>query len=246
MSIQNKYAVVTGASTGIGRAIALELGKTGMLVGLVARKKEKLEETKKLIESAGGKASILPLDLTDISQIQTLSTQLKNMWGHVDILVNVAGIYHDKTKAHYHIPFTDYSVKEIKNTYEVGTNGTTFLTHALLPLMTTGSHIINISGTFESGAKGWLPYYVSKRAIEDFTVGLSEELHDAGISVNCISPSDVATETYKKFFPEYAADALDPKKIGEFVVDLCNRQPPVSGKIYIIKKDKEPYEGFHV
>ncbi len=245
MTIQNKYAVFTGASTGIGRTIAIELGRTGAHVGLVARSKDKLEETKKLVEKTGGKASVFPLDLCDINQIQKLGALLKTRCGRIDILVNVAGIYHDQTKAYYHIPFSQYSVEEIKNTYDVGTNGTTFLTHALLPLMIAGSHIINISGTFESGAKGWLPYYVSKRAIEDFTVGLSEELKDQGIFVNCISPSDTATETYKKFFPEYAADAMDPKRVGEFVVKLCSTQSQVTGKIFVFKKDKDPYEGFH-
>ena len=70
--------------------------------------------------------------------------------------------------------------------------------------MHAGSKIINISGTFESGAKGWLPYYVSKKAIENLTVGLSQELRDKQIQVNCISPSDTLTESYQKFFPEYA------------------------------------------
>ncbi len=240
-----KHALVTGASTGIGRAIAIELGKIGVYVGLIARSKNKLEETKNLMESVGDKASIFPLNLRNINEIQRLARKLKTQWGKVDILVNVAGIYHDQIKAHYHIPFSQYTVDEIKNTYEVGTNGTTFLTHAFLPLMSKGSHIINISGTFENGAKGWLPYYVSKRAIEDFTVGLAEELKDQGISVNCISPSDTATETYKKFFPEYAAEAMEPKRIGEFITKLCTKQPPITGKIFVLKKNKEPYEGFH-
>ncbi len=245
MKLSQKYAIVTGASTGIGQAIALELGKAGGTVGLIARSKEGLEKTKRLIETAGCSALVFPLNLCDTEAIYQFAETIKTSWKRVDMLVNVAGIYHDETKAYYHIPFTQYTVEEIKNTYEVGTNGTTFLTHALLPLMPKESHVINISGTFESGAKGWLPYYVSKRTIEDFTVGLAEELKDQEIFVNCVSPSDVATQTYKKFFPEYAADALDPKNIGQFIVNLSSKSNPPTGKIFVLKKGKKPYEGFH-
>ena len=112
-----KYAIVTGASTGIGRAIAIELGKAGFHVGLVARSKEKLVETKRLVESVRSKAAVFPLDLRNINAIQRLAKTLETQWGRIDILVNVAGVYHDKTKAHYNIPFTQYTMNEIKNTY---------------------------------------------------------------------------------------------------------------------------------
>ncbi|MBI5620021.1 SDR family oxidoreductase [Candidatus Gottesmanbacteria bacterium] len=135
MNLKSAKAIVTGSSGGIGRAIALELGKQGTHVGLIARSEDKLQETKKLVEETGGHATIFPLDLRRIEDIYHLAEKLKTEWGHVNILVNVAGIYHDAAKAHYNIPFTKYSTEEIKNTYEVGTNGTTFLTHALLPLM---------------------------------------------------------------------------------------------------------------
>lgn len=245
MNPRKKYAIVTGASTGIGRAVAIELGKTKIYVGLVARSKDKLEETKQLIEVAGGSASVFPLDLRNTDEIERLAKTLRAQWGRVDMLINVAGVYHDKTKAHYNIPFVKYTTGEIKNTYDVG-NATTFLTHALLPLMEKDSHVISISGTFESGNSGWLPYFVSKRSIEDFTVGLAQELQDKGIFVNCISPSDTATETYKKFFPEYAADAMDPKRIGEFIVELVKNHQPPTGKVFVLKNGKDPCEAFHI
>lgn len=104
--------------------------------------------------------------------------------------------------------------------------------------MPSGSSVINISGTFENGAKGWLPYYVSKKAIEDFTVGLSEELEDKGIRVNCISPSDTATEAYKKYFPEYIDESVDPSEIADFALKLVKDETMGSGRIEVVKKDK--------
>ncbi len=245
MKILNKFTIVTGASTGIGRAIAIAIGKPGITVGLIARSKTGLKETLSIIQKFGGSGKIFPLDLRDIPAIYALAQQIKKELGEIHILANVAGVYHNSQKAFYNIPFEKYSKEEILNIYGVGTNGTTFLTHALLPIMKRGSHIINLSGTFENGNSGWLPYYVSKRAIEDFTVGLAQELAPKGIFVNCVSPSDTATETYKTFFPEYYDEAMDPKKIGEFVVELCAKKEPPTGKVFVLKKDVTPYEAFH-
>lgn len=245
MNRSKKYAVVTGASAGIGRAIAIALGGIGFTVGLVARSKEGLETTLREITFNGGEGKIFSLDLRNVPSIYTFAKEIQQEWKELHVLVNVAGVYHDATKAYYDRPFEKYLTEEIRNIYEVGTNGTTFLTHALLPLMKKGSHIINLSGTFENGNSGWLPYYVSKRAIEDFTIGLAQELEPRGMFVNCISPSDTATETYKKFFPQYIDEALDPNIIGEFAVKLTSAPTPPSGKVFVLKKGKEPYEGFH-
>lgn len=245
MKRSEKYAVVTGASKGIGRAIGVALGKTGIIVGLVARSNEGLKATLHEITKAGGNGEIFPLDLKNVPAIYLLAREIKKKWGELNLLINVAGVYHDTTKAYYDRPFEKYSPEEIRTIYEVGTNGTTFLTHSILPLMKKGSHIINLSGTFENGNSGWLPYYVSKRAIEDFTIGLAQELAPRGVFVNCVSPSDTATEAYKKFFPQYFDEAMDPKKIGDFIVELIGKKNPATGKVFVLKKDTAPYEAFH-
>ena len=110
--------------------------------------------------------------------------------------------------------------------------------------MKAKSKIINLSGTFENGGKGWIPYYVSKRAIEDLTIGLSEELKEKDIQVNTISPSDTATDAYKKFFPEYIKDSIPPEKIADFALKLAQNDN-ITGKVFVLKKDQEPVEGFH-
>lgn len=242
---QKVHCIVTGASAGIGRAVAIALGSAGLTVGLVARSKDGLTTTLDKITNAGGVGKIFPLDLRNVPAIYSLAKEIKRDWKKIHILVNIAGVYHDATKAYYDKPFEKYSTEEILNIYEVGTNGTTFLTHALLPLMKKGSHIINLSGTFENGNSGWLPYYVSKRAIEDFTVGLAQELAPRGIFVNCVSPSDTATEAYNKFFPEYHHEAMDPNTIGEFIAELCTMNESPTGKVFVLKKDTAPYEAFH-
>lgn len=111
--------------------------------------------------------------------------------------------------------------------------------------MGAGSKVINLSGTFENGGKGWLPYYVSKRALEDLTVGLAQELEDKNIQVNCISPSDTATTSYEKFFPEFMDEAIDPIKIAQKCVELSDPDNKTTGKVFVMKKDKSPLETFH-
>lgn len=235
MKLKDKFAIVTGASTGIGRAISLVLAKEGAYIALIARRQDRLEETKQLIESAGCKADVFVCDLSDINSINNLIEEIKKQTKQIDILVNVAGIWHGKDEVYAGKDFDTFEQKVILDTYNVGIVAPTLLAHAFVPLMPKKSKIINISGTFESGAKGWLPYFVSKKAIEDLTIGLSQELEDKDIQVNCISPSDTATEAYKKYFPQYIRDAVEPKEIAKNVLELCLIDT-LTGTIKVIKQ----------
>lgn len=244
--MKNKFAIVTEASTGIGRAIAIELAKSGVHVGLIARTEIRLRETKKLVEKEGGKAEVFTTDLSRVDSINSLISQVKSKINRVDILVNVAGIWHGKDEAYAGKDFEAFPQQIILDTYTVGTIAPTLLVHAFIPLMPKNAKIINISGTFESGAKGWLPYFVSKKAIEDLTIGLAEELKDKDIQVNAISPSDTATDAYRKYFPQYVPEAIEPVEIAKQVAYLCfDKANNITGKVFVMKKGKRPYEGYH-
>ncbi len=242
MKLKNKFAVVTGASTGIGRAVAIELAKEGFYIALVGRANDKLLVTKNLIVKEGGQAEVILGDFSNIDSLRRLITTIKERTSNVDVLVNVAGIWHGKDEVYAGKDFESFEEKVILDTYSVGLTTPTLLACAFIPLMPEGSSIINLSGTFENGGKGWLPYYVSKRAIEDLTIGLSQELIDKGIKVNCVSPSDTATEEYKRFFPEDAEGAQTPEQVAKLFVELVKKD--VTGNVYVIKKGKVE-EGFH-
>ena len=241
--MKNKFAVVTGASTGIGRAIAIELGKNGATVVLVARNKEKLEETKRLVEQAGGKGIVIETDLSDINSVNKLISSIKEITNKIDVIVNIAGIWHGDSEVFAGKDFETFNQQIILDTFSVGLIAPTLLVHGLVSIMSQGSNIVNLSGTFENGAKGWLPYYVSKRGIEDLTQGLAAELKDKQINVNCISPSDTATEEYKKYFPEDAVDANSPEIIAKEIVELINSNQ--TGQFVVVKKNNLIKEGYH-
>lgn len=247
MKLQNKYALVTGTSTGIGRAIAIELAKEGATVHLVARSEDKLKEIQKLIEGAGGIAWVRQCDLGKVDEINKLVDEVKNEtdFRDLDILVNVAGIWHGEDKPYSGINYEDFSQEIITNTMNVGIIAPMLLCNALIPEMQHGGSIINISGTFENGSKGWLPYYVSKRAIEDFTVGLAQDdqIINKKMKINCISPSDTATEEYIKYFPEDAKDANTPEDVAKEVLNLI--QSDESEQFITIKKGEVFKKGFH-
>lgn len=246
MEFQDKNVIVTAASTGIGRATAIEFAKKGGHLLLVARTKDRLEDTKRLVEEGGGTAEIFVVDLSDITSISNFITEVKSKYQTIQALCNIAGIWHGENEVFTGKDYETFTQKVILDTFMVGTIAPSLLSHACIPLMPKGAAIMNLSGTFESGAKGWVPYYVSKRAIEDLTVGLAQELKGKEIRVNGISPSDTATDAYKKYFPEYIPDAITPEKIAEYAVYLCSDEAKnINGKIFVLKKDKEPFEVFH-
>lgn len=244
--MDKKFAIVTGASTGIGRAIALELAQNGYFIALVGRSEKGLAETQSLITKSGSKAEVYICDLAKTGAISTLISSIKEKTNNVDVLVNVAGIWHGKDEVFAGKNFETFPNEVILDTYAVGLIAPTLLAHGLIPMMPPKGKIINISGTFENGAKGWLPYFVSKKGIEDLTVGLAQELKDKDIQVNAVSPSDTATEAYKKYFPQYLAEAIEPAEIAKQVAYLCSdKANDITGKVFVTKKDKEPYEGYH-
>ncbi|CAN5212052.1 SDR family oxidoreductase [soil metagenome] len=239
-------AIITCASTCIGRAVALAFARAGYTVLLIARSTDKLKETQKLIEQAQGKAIIIAADLSTTEGINGCIASIKNHTSQVSVLANIAGIWHGVDEVYAGRNFDTFSQQVILDTFFVGTIAPTLLAHAVIPLMSPKSTIINLSGTFENGGKGWLPYFVSKRAIEDLTIGLAQELAEKDIQVFGISPSDTATEAYKKYFPEYFDDSIDPAEIATFAVSLTTPEyQTATGKIFVLKKGQKPQEAFH-
>lgn len=231
--LKSKIAVVTGASTGIGREIAKAITNHGGRVGLVGRSEDGLKKTQEQIRRAGGESDIFITDLRKQEEIDKLTTNVLEKYGSVDIIANVAGVWHDENTVYYGPKLCETPAEQINEVLDIGIRAPMLLTRALLPSMIQKNQgkILQISGTFESGATGWLHYYVGKKALEHFTFGLSEELRSYNIQVNTISPSDTFTEAYRKFFPDAKEEeCLSP-------VDIANLA------IYLLSEDSEHITG---
>lgn len=239
MDLKNKVAVVTGASTGIGQAIAIAIAAKGAKVALVARNLEGLKRTEGSIKKAGGITQIFQTDLRKENEINNLVSGVLRQWGSADAVINVAGVWHDNEKVYYGVPLHETPIEQIDEVIDVTLRGTMLLSRALVSGMIEKKQgkIINISGTFSSGGAGWLHYYVAKLGVENFTVGLASELRKHQIQVNCISPSDTATDALIKYFGDDATSGLQPENIAELALFLlCDPVADnITGETIVIK-----------
>ncbi len=210
-------AIVTGVSSGIGQAIKSLLEEKGWeVVGLTHKE----------------------LDLSDLSAVS------KYQLPKADALIHVAGVWHSEKEALADKNLEQFSPEQIIETMNVGVTSFMVLAAKVLPSMSERGTIIGVSGTFNKGAKGWLPYYTSKRALEDFLVGLSQD-YPKGPRVYGISPADTATPAYKKFFPEYATEAQEPEAVAKVILELLEGSEHKTGTILKVREGKVS-SGYHV
>lgn len=241
MIFKNQNAIVTGASTGIGKEIAKMIASEGGRVALVARSKSRLLEVKREIENNGGRAEVFSTNLRKKEEIEKLAVDCLKSFGTIHILVHAAAVWHDENKAYAGSPLVKTPMEQIAEVLEVGIQAPMFLTRLLLPSMIKNKKgkILGISGTFSGGAAGWLHYYVSKLALEHFLTGLSQEMREHEIQVNCISPSDTKTEALQKFFPDDARNAIEPMEVAKLARFLLSADADhVTGQRIVIKNKK--------
>jgi NAD(P)-dependent dehydrogenase (short-subunit alcohol dehydrogenase family) len=195
MTAQNKIALVTGGSRGLGKDMALSLASKGIDVILTFRtNKAEAEDVVKEIESTKQKAVALRLDMSKLDALHSFIEQLKQTlqanWNtsHLDFLINNAGMGAT-------VPFADVTETLFDEFLNVHFKGVYFLTQQLLPHLNPGGGIINISsGTTRFANPGYSVYASMKGAIEVFTRYLAKELGPKGIRANVIAPGPIETD----------------------------------------------------
>lgn len=190
ISLQGKVAVITGASRGLGRAMALALGGAGVKLALVSRDRGKLEETAAEAAKVGAESAIFQVDVTDEDQVRRLEREVIARFGAADILINNAGIAIRR-------PVVDYTLEEWHSVMDTNLTSVFLMCRSFVPHMRGRGYgrIINISSIM---AHISLPlrgaYSASKAGVIGFTRALALELATDGISVVAISPGPFATE----------------------------------------------------
>jgi len=184
-----KRILITGASRGIGRAIATKLAAAGTVLFLHGRDREALTETWRLVEANGAETMPLFYELADTSQIEKLIDAIGSE--PIDALINNAGIAIIK-------PFESLSLDEWNRTLAVNLTAPFLLTQKLSRNMKAGASIVNIlSIAAKTGFPNWSSYCMSKFALEGFSQSIREELRPRGIRVLNIYPAATDTEIWE-------------------------------------------------
>jgi len=207
---EDRVVIITGASSGIGKATSKALARKGFCTVLAARTLENLQKVEKEITSEGGKAVSISTDITDRNQVRHLVDSTLRQFGKIDIFICNAGIY-------WRCPARDLPMEDIQHVMDTNFYGSIFCIYEVLPHMLSrkNGHIIVVS-SFD-GLKGLPPdsaYVASKFAVTGFAEVLRQELKEHGITVTTIFPSRVNTPMTanvevpllsRKVPPEYVA-----------------------------------------
>ena len=214
MHLDGRSAIITGASTGIGRATAKTLAAAGAQVGLAARTRADLAELAEEIETNGGEALVLPTDVRDRDQVESMILATQEAFDGLDIMVNNAGVGHWEREG-----VVAGDLEEWTREIEVNLLGLMYGTHVAATVMEEAGSgdIVNIgSGSGRTTAQPWVSYVASKWGVRGFTESSMRALRADGIRVTHLSPGAVETpiqpeadiESMQMLQPEDVADAI--------------------------------------
>lgn len=211
--LANKVALVTGASSGIGRAVAIALAEAGAVLVLAARQKEELEATAALVAAAGSDSLVCVTDITREQDVSDLFTNAVSRFGRVDIVVNNAGV---TTSA----PIESMSLETWKTVLDVNLTGTFLCSREAFRIMKPqgGGRIINMGSVAAKVPRpDSVPYTTTKHGLEGMTHALALDGRAHGIAVSMVHPgvteSALAQKSGRKFQPGELMKASDVARV---------------------------------
>jgi NAD(P)-dependent dehydrogenase (short-subunit alcohol dehydrogenase family) len=235
-SLRARVALITGASRGIGAAVAKRFAQEGAHVILIARDSKGLEATDDAIRAVGGTATLVPLDLTEPTQIEQLALQIAQRFGRLDILVGNAAILSDMTPLP-HIAPADWD--------KVMTTNVTANWHlirvfdALLKQSDAGRAMFVTSGVTTRPCPYWGAYAISKAALESMVNIYAAENTKTSLKINLIDPGGVRTRMRAQAFPgEDPLSLPDADAITDVFVKLARADMKETGKKFFARQEK--------
>jgi NAD(P)-dependent dehydrogenase (short-subunit alcohol dehydrogenase family) len=227
--LTGKTAVITGASKGLGRAMALALGEAGAKLALLARNREQLESVAADVRKLGTEAEVFVADVTDGAQVKRIEDEIIGRFGRTQILINNAGINIRK-------PVTEFTLDEWRAVLDTNLTGAFLMCRAFVPHMKGQGYgrILNLTSIMSHVAiAGRTAYAASKSGLLGFTKALALELVADKITVNGISPGPFATELNKPILENPEANAQfiakiplgrwgNVSEVGQLALYLCS------------------------
>jgi NAD(P)-dependent dehydrogenase (short-subunit alcohol dehydrogenase family) len=214
-ALAGKVAIVTGASRGLGRSIAVALASAGAAVAVAARSKADLEETAAVVERTGGRALAIPTDVRSYAEVERLIDATRSTFGRLDVLVNNSGIARV-------LPLADWQPEDWRTVLDVNLVGVFNGCRAAAPhfIAQSAGKVINISSMLAAvGLPGYTIYSATKGAIIAFTRTLAVEWARHNVQVNAIAPGWFATDmSAPAFSPE------NPKLADRLLRDIPARR----------------------
>jgi NAD(P)-dependent dehydrogenase (short-subunit alcohol dehydrogenase family) len=231
--LASRIALVTGASRGIGYAVARALAKAGAHVVAVARTQAGLEELDDEIRSDGGTATLVPLNLTDFDGIARLGAALHERHGKLDILVGNAGVAGPSS------PLGHIELKPWNDVMAINATANFQLIRCMEPLLkkSDAGRAVFVTSAAASKANAYLgPYAASKAALETLARSWAEETANTLIRVNLFDPGPIRTRMRASVFPGEDPMTLDtPEQVAEFIVPMCGPDWNETGKLFQYK-----------
>ena len=226
-TLNGRVAVVTGAASGIGRATSLLLAKKGCVVALADIGEVGLEETRRLVADAGGKASTHVVDVADRKRMERFPDEVLSAHGSVHVLVNNAGVAVTDT-------VEEHDLDDFEWLFGINFWGVVYGCRFFLPHLKKQpeAHIVNLSSVFGFiGLPTQSAYCASKFAVRGFTESLHAELHGTNVGVTCVHPGGIATNIVRDGRMSKETEALRSKLVGVFK----KMMPPEKAAAQIVK-----------
>ncbi len=234
LPLSGRTALVTGASRGIGRAVALALAHAGAHVIAVARTVGGLEELDDDIKTAGGSATLVPLDLKDYEGIARLGGALCERFQTLDVLVGNAGILGPLS------PLSHVEPKAWDDVLAVNVTANWHLIRCMEPLLLksdAGRAVFLSSGVSWTARAYWGPYATSKAALNTMVRTWAAETAKTSLRVNLFTPGPIRTRMRAQAMPGEDPMSLEtPEQVAEKIVELCLPSCTDSGKVYAYPK----------
>jgi NAD(P)-dependent dehydrogenase (short-subunit alcohol dehydrogenase family) len=195
--LEGKVAMVTGASQGLGRALALAYAKEGAQIIINSRGEESIRSVAGEAESLGAEVLALAADVSKSADVERLVYAAVERFGRIDVLINNAGLLGPR------VAIEEYPEDEWRRVIDANLTGPFLVSKAVTPHMPKGGSIVNVvSGVSVEGRAEWGAYSVSKFGVEGLTKILAAELKDRGIRVNAVDPGGMRTEMRAAAYPE--------------------------------------------